>query len=1161
MSFVHLHVHSHYSLLDGLSKIDQLVEKAVAHHMPAVALTDHGVMYGAIDFYQKCKKAGIKPIIGVEAYLAPKSRLDKQPANTRYFHITLLAKNLEGYKNLTKLITTAQLDGYYYKPRIDWELLTKHADGLICLSGCLKGEIPQTIIHNDEQTAAQTVEKYIKLFGKDNFYLEVQHHPGIPEQQQVNQIIYQLANTYNLKTVATNDVHYLESEDAEAHDTLICLQTKSKKFEKDRMSYLRDDFSFRSPQRMKQDFRDHPESIATTLEIAEKCNLEISTGQYLLPRYELPTGITAEKELAKLCEHGLTKRYPGKEKDQTILTRLEYELSIINKTGFASYFLIVQDFVNWAKNNNIIVGPGRGSAAGSIVAYLTNITNIDPLQYDLLFERFLNPDRISMPDIDLDFADTRRDEVIRYVENKYGHDHVAQIITFGTMAARVAVRDVGRVLGVAYSYCDQLAKLIPMFTTLDEAIRLVPELKEKYANEDDARNIIDTARKLEGISRHTSTHACGVVITPEPLVNYLPLQYAASEDKTIVTQYSLHAVEDLGLLKMDFLGLKNLTLIEAAIEIIEKIYNKKIDIEKIPLGDEKTFALLQSGDTTGVFQLESSGMRRYLKALKPTELEDIIAMVSLYRPGPMEFIQDYIDGKHGKKKITYLEARLEPILSKTYGIAVYQEQIMEIARELAGFTYAEADVLRKAVGKKIKALLDTQEKKMIEGMIAHTISEKTAKKIWEFILPFARYGFNRAHAACYAMIAYQTAYLKANYPTEFMAALLTSNQNNLDRISVEIDECKKMKITVLPPDINESYSTFTVVASTINDASPRIRFGLKAIKNVGLGVVKAIIKERKENGAYKNLEDLLYRVHDKDLNKKSLESLIKTGTLDNLGERGQMLANLDSLLQYNKYAKKDDGSKQTTLFGLTKQQAPKLYMKDSEPTPENIKLIWEKELLGLYITSHPLKSLAPFLQKTNVKEIRQLTSSLNPPISIVGVVDKVKRIITRKNESMVFTTMEDYTGSVEVIVFPSLYKTTHDIWQEGNTLLVKGKISNKDNEIKILAEEARKLDLEQIKRTYASTATTMAGNQTKIAQTSLQITHKNNHVYLELPIRTKPKFIEELKKIFHAHPGEYKVLVLIKQNKKFKQIATNFSISYNEAVRKKIELVYAEYNA
>jgi DNA polymerase-3 subunit alpha len=1158
MSFVHLHVHSHYSLLDGLSKIDELVEKAVAYHMPAVALTDHGVMYGIIDFYQKCKKAGIKPIVGVEAYLAPKSRFDKQVnSDARYYHLTLLAQNLTGYKNLTKLVTSGQLEGYYYKPRIDWDILKTHAEGLICLSGCLKGELAQAIAHSNLTAAGQIIQKYIDLFGKDNYYLEVQHHIGIPEQNQVNQILYRLAEEYNLKTVATNDVHYLDSEDAEAHDTLICLQTKSKKFDKNRMSYLHDDFSFRSPQRMKQDFRDHPESIATTLEIAEKCNLDIPMGNYLLPSYELPVNVTAEDELKKLCLAGLINRYPGHTTRPEIITRLEYELAIINKTGFASYFLIVQDFVNWAKNNNIIVGPGRGSAAGSIVAYLTNITNIDPLQYDLIFERFLNPDRISMPDIDLDFADTRRDEVLHYVENKYGHDHVSQIITFGTMAARVAVRDVGRVLGVPYSFCDQLAKLIPMFTTLDQALKIVPELKEKYENEDDARSIIDTARKLEGISRHTSTHACGVVITPEPLINYLPLQYAASEDKTIITQYSLHAVEDLGLLKMDFLGLRNLTLIETAIEIIEKIHNQKINIEQIPLTDQKTFRLLQLGDTTGVFQLESSGMRRYLKALQPTELEDIIAMVSLYRPGPMEFIQDYIDGKHGKKKIFYLEPRLIPILEKTYGIAVYQEQIMEIARELAGFTYAEADVLRKAVGKKIKSLLDTQEKKMIEGMIARNIQEKTAKKIWEFILPFARYGFNRAHAACYAMIAYQTAYLKANYPTEFMAALLTANQNNLDRIAIDIEECKKMNITVLPPDINESYSTFTVVAKTINDASPRLRFGLKTIKNVGLGIAKAIIKERKENGPFKNLEDLLYRIYDKDLNKKSLESMIKSGTLDNLGERGQMLANLETLLQYNKSAKKDNDSKQTNLFGINKQQAPKLNLKNSDPTPENIKLTWEKELLGLYISSHPLKSLAPFLQKTNVKECRQLAKLPNQIVTIVGVVEKVKRIITRKNESMVFATLEDYSGSVEVIVFPSLYKTTREIWLEGNTLLVKGKVSNKDNEIKILAEEARKLDLEQIKRTYGTTA---EKNTPPLALASLQLNQADNQVYLELPVRTKPKFIEELKKIFYAHPGEHKVLVLVKQNKGIKKIATNFSISYNEIIRKKIELVYAENN-
>ncbi len=1155
MSFVHLHVHSHYSLLDGLSKIDKLVEKAVDLHMPAVALTDHGVMYGAIDFYQKCKKAGIKPIIGVEAYLAPGSRFDKTSnSENKYFHLTLLAKNLTGYKNLTKLVTSGHLEGYYYKPRIDWELLSQHAEGIICLSGCLKGELPQTILKNNQTDSI--VEKYINVFGKENYYLEVQHHPGLPDQAKVNQIIYKLANQYGLRAVATNDVHYLETADAEAHDTLICLQTKSKKFDQNRISYLHDDFSFRSPQKMKQDFRDHPEVITNTLLVAEQCDLEIPMGEYLLPHYALDNGITPEAELKKLCLAGLSKRYPQKENDEKILARMNYELSIINKTGFASYFLIVQDFVNWAKNNGIIVGPGRGSAAGSIVAYLTNITNIDPLAYNLLFERFLNPDRISMPDIDLDFTDTRRDEVLRYVENKYGHDHVAQIITFGTMAARVAIRDVGRVLGFPYNYCDRLAKMVPMFTTLTEALQEVSELKEIYNNEEDAKTIIDTALKLEGISRHTSTHACGVVITPKPLVNYLPLQHAASDDKTIVTQYSLHAVEDLGLLKMDFLGLKNLTLIEAAIEIIEKIHNHKIDIEKIPIGDEKTFRLLQAGDTTGVFQLESSGMRRYLKSLSPTELEDIIAMVSLYRPGPMEFIDDYIKGKHGQKKITYLDKRLEPILSKTYGIAVYQEQIMEIARELAGFSYAEADVLRKAVGKKIKSLLDTQEKKMIDGLINNGCNEKTAKKIWEFILPFARYGFNRAHAACYAMIAYQTAYLKANYPTEFMAALLTANQNNLDRVAAEIEECKKIGIEVLPPDINESFSTFTVVAKTIAADSPRIRFGLATIKNVGLSIVKAIIKERKENGHYLSLADFLFRVHHKDLNKKSLESLIKSGTLDTLGERGQLLSNLDLLLQYNKYAKKSESSKQTSIFGLTTKSAPTLKLEPAEKNSEAKNLSWEKELLGLYITSHPLKSLAPYLQQTKVITCKELPKFLNQPVQLVGVIDKIKKIITRKGETMLFVSLEDYTTSTEIIVFPNLYKTTRELWLEGQIILVKGKVSNKDNEIKVIAEEIRKLDIDNLKRNYPINKKTSSDQQT---QTALQISQSDGKIFLQLPIKTKAKLITELKNIFLNHPGEKQVMLVVKQAKQTRKIATNFSISYNETVKQKIELAWQTY--
>lgn len=1155
MSFVHLHTHSHYSLLDGLSKIDELVSKAVLYGMPALALTDHGVMYGVIEFYQKCIKAGIKPIIGVEAYLAPNGRLNKQSRiDNKYYHLVLLAKNQTGYKNLTKLITLSHLEGFYYKPRIDWEILAKHAEGLICLSACLKGQVAETILSNESDKIYEVISKYQEIFGSDNFYLEVQHHPGIPNQAKVNEAIYRLAEELKIKVVATNDVHYLSSEDAQAHDILICLQTKSKKNDTNRMSYLIDDFSFRSPDTMKKDFVDHPEVISNTLEIAEKCNIKINFGEYLLPNYELTNGVTAEQELKNLCYQGLSHRYPGKEKNVDILERLEYELGIINKTDYASYFLIVQDFVNWAKNNDIVVGPGRGSAAGSIVAYLTNITNIDPIEYNLIFERFLNPDRISMPDVDLDFADTRRDEVLEYVEKKYGQDHVAQIITFGTLAARVAIRDVGRVLGVPYSYCDTLAKMIPMFTNLDDALKIVPELKIKYDNEEYAKNIIDTAKKLEGIARHTSTHACGVVITPEPLDNYLPLQYAAAGDKTIITQYSLHSVEDLGLLKMDFLGLKNLTLIEAAIEIINKIHNEKIEIDSIPIHDDKTFHLLQTGDTTGVFQLESSGMRRYLKALKPTELEDIIAMVSLYRPGPMEFIKDFIDGKHGRKKINYLDPRLEPILSKTYGIAVYQEQVLEIARELAGFTYAEADVLRKAVGKKIRSLLNAQEKKFIDGLEANGINTKTAKKIWQFILPFARYGFNRAHAACYAMIAYQTAYLKANYPTEFMAALLTSNQDNLDRITIEIEECKKMGIEVMPPDINESYSTFTVVAESIKSGNPRIRFGLNAIKNVGSAIVKAIIKERKENGTFQSLPDFLHRSHSKDLNKKSLESLIKSGTLDSLGERGEMLGNIERLLNYNKSARQAVNNQQINLFGLTETGTPPLRLDAADNIPEKIKLAWEKELLGLYISSHPLRSISDYLKKFAIIPCQQAKNHLDKNISMVGVISKIKKIITKNAEAMLFVIIEDYTGNIEVLIFPKLLKTTNAIWQEGNIILIKGRVNDKDGEAKLLADEVRELNIDNIKANMP-TSQIDSSNQ----QTSLTIRRDKNNVYLELPNQAKPKLIEELKKIFSAHPGNNNVLLIIKHNKQTKKIATNFSISYNENVKQKIQLAFRHY--
>jgi len=809
MKFSHLHVHSHYSLLDGLTKIDELIAKAKEEGSTSLAITDHGVMYGVIEFYQKCKKAGLKPVIGVEAYLAPVSRLNKIiKADERNYHLVLLAKNQIGYKNLIKLTSIAHLEGFYYKPRIDWEVLKKHGEGLIALTACLSGEIPQLIIAEKLDKARKRILEYAELFGPENFYLELQHHPNLEHQAEVNQALINFSRELNLPLVATNDIHYLNKDDDEPQDVLLCLQTKKKKEDRDRLIMLGGDYSFRSVKEMVEAFKEVPEAIDNTQKIAEACDLEIELGQIQLPYFPVPDGQEIETYLDNLCRRGLVERY-GKNYEQiepAIKERMDYELSVIKKMGWPSYFLIVADFVNWAKSNKIVVGPGRGSAAGSLVSYLLNITNIDPLKYDLLFERFLNPDRISMPDIDMDFADIRRDEVLRYVENKYGKDHVAQIITFGTMAARAAIRDVGRALNYPYGLCDKLAKMIPMFSKIREAVSEIGELKEIYKNDEAARRIIDYAKRLEGVARHASTHACGVVITKEPLTEYVPLQYASSSDRTIISQFSLHPVEDLGLLKMDFLGLKNLTIIESAIKIMKNTRGLEINIDKIPLHDERTYKLFQAGETTGVFQFESSGMKRYLRELKPTEFEDIIAMVALYRPGPMEWIPDYVNGKQGRKKPNYLHQKLEPILAKTHGVAIYQEQVMQIARDLAGFTMADADVLRKAMGKKIPKLLAEQKEKFVDGCVKNGITSQLGEKIFSFIEPFAGYGFNRSHAACYALIGYQTAYLKAHWPTEFMAALLTSDQQNTDRIAIEIDECRHMGIAVSAPDINQSFA-------------------------------------------------------------------------------------------------------------------------------------------------------------------------------------------------------------------------------------------------------------------------------------------------------------------------------------------------------------------
>ena len=1075
MNFVHLHNHTHYSLLDGLTKIDEFIAAAKDDGQEALAITDHGVMYGAVEFFQKCKQAEIKPIIGLEAYLAPGSRFDKiAKSDEKNYHLLLLAKNNEGYKNLIKLTTIAHLEGFYYKPRIDWEVLQKYHRGLIASTACLTGEIPRLILAGKLDKASQRILKYNELFGQGNFYLELMDHPELEDYKKVNDQLIKFSRELNIPLIATNDIHYLKKEDDEAQDILLCLQSKKKKGDSDRMKMMgKGDYSMRSRQEMAKAFAHVPEAIENTVKIAEKCDLKLELGNIQLPFFAVPEGYDGNTYLKKLCCEGLVKRYGVDYKSVAvkIKERMDYELSVIAKMGWPSYFLIVADFVGWAKNNKIIVGPGRGSAAGSLVCYLTGITNIDPLKYNLIFERFLNPERISMPDIDLDFADTRREEVIRYVEKKYGKNHVAQIITFGTMAARAAVRDVGRVLDYPYDYCDKLAKMIPMFSKIDQALKNVGELKEIY-KEEAAQKIINYAKKLEGVARHASTHACGVLITKKPLTEYVPLQYASSSDRSIVSQYSLHPIEDLGLLKMDFLGLKNLTIIESAIKIIKNTRGLDIDIDNIPLNDKKTYELFKAGETTGIFQLESSGMKRYLRELKPTEFEDIIAMVSLYRPGPMEWIPDYIAGKQKKKKVFYLHQKLEPILAKTYGVAIYQEQVMQIARDLAGFTMGEADVLRKAVGKKIPELLAKQKEKFIDGCVKNSIAEELAKKIFSFIEPFAGYGFNRSHAACYALIGCQTAYLKAHWPTEFMAALLTADQQNTDRVAIEIEECRSMGIEVMPPDINESFASFTVVTSGTKENKSvgrdedinTIRFGLKAIKNVGEHIADEIINERKANGPYKDIFDFLERVTDKDLNRKSLESLIKSGGLDGHGERAQLIGNIDRLLNFNKEASKAKNNKQNSLFA----DAPNLNMMnrielaDIASVQNREKLLWEKELLGLYISEHPFNDY-----KEQLKDVVVPLAELRPDmkgkyVDVSGIISSLKKIITRSNESMLFVKIEDSVGSTEILVFPSLLKKTLDLWQEGKAIICSGKISDKDQEVKILANRARELEINNI---------------------------------------------------------------------------------------------------
>ncbi len=1060
--FTHLHVHSHYSLLDGLAKIPDLIKRTKELGMGAIALTDHGALYGAVEFYKAAKKAGIKPILGVETYVAPRDRFSKE-GTERYYHLILLAENNVGWKNLVYLVTKAHLEGFYYRPRVDKDLLREHHEGIIALSACLGGEIGQALLGGRFHEAKMIAAEYENIFGKGNYFLEIQKHPHISESEKIEPDLMKLSRETGIPLVATQDSHYVHSEDAEYHDVLLAVQTGNRLSDDDRMSMKEDDFSVLSPQAMAEKFAHLPEAIAETATIAARCNVELELGKVLLPEFPKPNGKTANAYLRELIEEQLPTRFPPPTATPEVRKRLAYEIGVIEKTGFADYFLIVQDLIHWAKIHGIAVGPGRGSAAGSLVSYVLGITEINPLAYNLLFERFLNPERIQMPDVDIDFSDVRRDEVLAYAREKYGEDRVARIITFGTMAARAAIRDAGRAMGYSYAFCDQIAKLIPFNPMqgmkegwLDECLKNVVEFKALYDSNADAKKLIDTARHLEGVARHASVHACGTVIAKDPLIEQVPLQLAPQEKDIVITQFEMHAVEDLGLLKIDFLGLKNLTIIEETIRLVRELHGVTINIDLIPLDDKKTYDLLQHGETTGIFQLEGAGMRRYLKELKPTVFEDIIAMVALYRPGPLEAgeVPRFINRKNGKERIIYLHPKLEPILKNTYGVGVYQEQMMQIARDLGGYTLPEADILRKAIGKKIKSLLEEQEAKLIGGMMANGIPERTAKQIWELFPSFARYGFNKSHAACYALIGYQTAYLKAHYPEEFMAALLDSELSDIERISFLVQEAKQAGIDILPPDVNKSFVTFAPEGSLI-------RFGLLAIKNVGSEVTKAIIEARTRGGPFQNFEEFLTRIQHKDINKKSLESLVKSGAFDSLGmERNQALANMDDILRFANAMKKDNGLQTDSLFGNA-ISAPTLRLKPAPPATPTEKLTWEKELIGFYLSDHPLKAHADMIAYYKAKPIADLIVKKNSSAMVrtAGIVSKLRKIITKNGQPMIFATIEDLAQqNLEVVVFNSVLEKTASVWKENAPIVVEGRMSERDGEMKMICEKAKRLE-------------------------------------------------------------------------------------------------------
>ncbi len=1127
--FVHLHVHSEYSLLDGLSKIKPLVARAKELGMESLALTDHGAMYGAVKFYNACRAAGIKPIIGVEAYMTTGSRFDKSGGKGEYYHLLLLAKDFQGYQNLLKLVSAAYLEGFYYKPRIDWEILEKYHQGLIASSACLKGLVPSLLLQGKEDEARRTVKRFLDLFGED-FYLEIQSHPGIKDQDPANKKIIALSREMGVPLLATNDAHYIYPEDAAGQDALLAIQTQSKLTDKNRLSLMHSpDLYLKTPEEMWQAFGEYPDALENTLRVAEKCNLEIPLGQKIYPRFPLPPGETAASYLRKLVRERMPQRYPHP--DKKVKERAEYELSIIIDKGYAEYFLIVQDLVNWAKKQGIRVGPGRGSAAGSIVSYILRITSIDPLRHNLPFERFLNPERKSTPDIDLDFPDTRRDEVIDYVRRKYGEDHVAQIITFGTIEARMAVRDVARVLGYPYSVGDRIAKMIPFIpghkTSLDDALKESPELKRAYEEEETTRKIIDLAKKIEGTVRHASVHAAGVVISDKPLVHYTPLQRDTREGK-ITTQYDMYSldlnVDDnaVGLLKMDFLGLRNLTIIEETINFIKQTKKKDIDLSEIPLDDAKVYQMITRGDTTGVFQLESQGMRKLAQKLQPHRFSDLSAMVALFRPGPMQFIDDFIAGKKDPHKIHYPHPDLKPVLEETYGIAVYQEQCMEIPHVMASYTLGEADLLRRAIGKKKIELMRQEKKRFLERAVKNGYPRQIAENVFALIERFASYGFNKAHSVSYAMIAYQTAWLKANYPVEFMAALLTAEagagQGHEEKVARAIQECRRMGIKVLPPDINKSDVGFTLEKDQESAGGLAIRFGLSAIKNVGEAAIEEITRARQKKGAFRSLEDFYYRVDTQKVNKKVLESLIKVGAFDQFGSRKALLAVVDQLRTAVEKLKRDRQQGQASLFGFDKSEEEHLPQITLDPTLQfsnEERLEFEKELLGFYLTSHPLQNKLGRYQHLATHKIEAvLEEEKQLRVRLLGILENVRMVTTRKTgRAMAFASLRDETGIVDVVIFPDLLDRRGQVVNAGMVVAVEGRSERRENKVSILAEEINTPEEFQIQ-----------GSNHNGSQNGNQIT-------LRIPPHFSSHNLMALNEILRQHPGPQKLVLIFPNGK------------------------------